>query len=130
VKYSSKVSPEWKAPLAGPATSWLGRRCAARRGAPARRGSRQRRLCRLEGDAQYLPGRTDTPGAHAYWITAITFILTRRPQRDFTRTRALIQLFQWALSKGRRQASALGYVPLSNAPSTRAARHQLTEFER
>ena len=73
---------------------------------------------------------TDAPGADAYPITATTFILVAKHQRDFTRTRALLQLFQWALFKGQRQASALGYVPLPNALSVRVARYWLTEFER
>jgi phosphate transport system substrate-binding protein len=73
---------------------------------------------------------TDAPGVGAYPITATTFILARKHQRDFTRIRALIQLFQWALFKGQRQASALGYVPLPNALSVRVARYWLTEFER
>ena len=73
---------------------------------------------------------TDAPGVNAYPITATTFILAHKHQRDFTRTRALIQLFQWALFKGQRQASALGYVPLPNALSVRVARYWLTEFER
>jgi len=73
---------------------------------------------------------TDAPGAGAYPITATTFILVPKHKPDFTRTRALLQLFQWALFKGQRQASALGYVPLPKDLSVRVARYWLTEFER
>ncbi len=72
---------------------------------------------------------TDAPGADAYPVTATTFILAPKHQRDFTRTRALLQLFQWALFKGQRQASALGYVPLPKSLSVLVARYWLTEFE-
>ena len=72
---------------------------------------------------------TDAPGADAYPITATTFILAPKHQPDFTRTRALLQLFQWALFKGQPQASALGYVPLPNNLSLLVARYWVTEFE-
>ncbi|HEY2658249.1 MAG TPA: phosphate ABC transporter substrate-binding protein PstS [Caulobacteraceae bacterium] len=55
---------------------------------------------------------TDAPGADAYPITATTFILAPKHEPDHSRTRALIQLFEWALFNGQAQAAALGYVPL------------------
>ena len=72
---------------------------------------------------------TDAPGADAYPITATTFILTPKHQNDFTRTRALIQLFEWALFNGQRQASALGYVPLPKRLAVRIANYWYTELQ-
>lgn len=73
---------------------------------------------------------TDAPGADAYPITATTFILTPRHQTDFTRTQALIQLFEYALFKGQPQASALGYVPLPKRLATRVATYWYAELQR
>ncbi len=72
---------------------------------------------------------TDAGGLNAYPITATTFVLAPKHQPDFTRTRALLQLFQWALFKGQRQAAELGYVPLPQGLALRVARYWLTEFE-
>jgi len=72
---------------------------------------------------------TDAPGTDAYPITATTFILMPKHQKDFTRGRALIQLFQWALFKGQAQASALGYVPLPKSLATRVAAYWYAQFQ-
>jgi phosphate transport system substrate-binding protein len=57
---------------------------------------------------------TDAPGEHAYPIVATVFALmpkTAAPRR----TRATLQLFDWALGSGERDAAALGYVALPPA---------------
>lgn len=72
---------------------------------------------------------TDAPGADAYPITATTFVLVPRHQNDFTRTRALVQLFEYALFKGQAQATALGYVPLPRKLATSVALYWTTEVQ-
>ena len=72
---------------------------------------------------------TDAPGANAYPITATTFILVPKHLHDFTRTRALIQLFEWALFDGQAQATALGYVPLPKALAIRVAGYWLSDIQ-
>ena len=71
---------------------------------------------------------TDAPGANAYPITATTFILLPKHQNDFSRTRALIQLFEWALFKGRSQATELGYVPLPSKLTLKIESYWLAEI--
>lgn len=71
---------------------------------------------------------TDAPGQDAYPISATTFVLVPKHQKDFTRTRALVQLFQWALLKGDAQARALGYVPLPKRLTVRVAAYWYTEL--
>lgn len=72
---------------------------------------------------------TDAPGPDAYPITATTFVLVPKHLNDFTKTRALVQLFEWALFKGQTQASALGYVPLPRPLAIRVARYWYTELQ-
>jgi phosphate transport system substrate-binding protein len=72
---------------------------------------------------------TDAPGADAYPITATTFVLVPRHQNDFTRTRALLQLFEYALFKGQPQATALGYVPLPQKLAARVALYWTTQVQ-
>ena len=73
---------------------------------------------------------TDAPGANAYPITATTFILVPKHLHNFTRTRALLRLFEWALFKGQDQAAALGYVPLPKSLTVRIEGYWLNEFQR
>lgn len=72
---------------------------------------------------------TDAPGANAYPITATTFVLVPKHQNDFSRTRALLQLFEWALYKGQAQASALGYVPLPGKLAVRVSAYWLSDIQ-
>jgi phosphate transport system substrate-binding protein len=72
---------------------------------------------------------TDAPGANAYPITATTFILVPKHSHDFTRTRALLQLFEWALYNGQSQASALGYVPLPRKLAVRVSAYWLSDIQ-
>ncbi|WP_157215311.1 phosphate ABC transporter substrate-binding protein PstS [Flavisphingomonas formosensis] len=72
---------------------------------------------------------TDAPGVDAYPITATTFVLVPRHINDFTRTRALLQLFEYALFKGQPQATALGYVPLPQKLAARVALYWTTEVQ-
>lgn len=72
---------------------------------------------------------TDAPGDSAYPITATTFILVPKHQNDFTRTRALLQLFEWSLYKGQAQASALGYVPLPTKLAVRVSAYWLSDIQ-
>ena len=72
---------------------------------------------------------TDAPGTDAYPITATTFILVPKHLKDFSRTRALIQLFEWALFKGQAEASRLGYVPLPPSLAARIAGYWASEIQ-
>ena len=72
---------------------------------------------------------TDAPGHDAYPITATTFVLMPKHLPDYTKNRALIHLFEWALFKGQAQATALGYVPLPRGLAIRVAAYWNTDLE-
>jgi phosphate transport system substrate-binding protein len=72
---------------------------------------------------------TDAPGADSYPITATSFILVRKRLPDHTHTRALLQLFEWALTHGQPQAASLGYVPLPNRLANRVELYWTTDIE-
>ena len=72
---------------------------------------------------------TDAPGHDAYPITATTFVLMPKHLPDYTKNRALIHLFEWALFKGQAQAEALGYVPLPRGLAIRVATYWNTELQ-
>ena len=72
---------------------------------------------------------TDAPGEEAYPITATTFVLIPKHQADYTRSRALIQLFAWALFEGQAQAAVLGYVPLPKSLAVRVAAYWNSDIQ-
>lgn len=72
---------------------------------------------------------TDAPGANAYPITATTFVLAPKRPNDFSKTRALLRMFEWSLFKGQAQAEKLGYVPLPPKVANLVAHYWLTEFK-
>jgi len=55
---------------------------------------------------------TDQPGAGSWPITAATFILLHREQKDCSRGRALLDYFRWCYEHGGDTARKLDYVPL------------------
>ena len=75
---------------------------------------------------------TDAPGPDAYPITATTFVLARKHPTSLTalQSRALRELFEWALFKGQDEATALGYVPLPHRLALRIEVYWLSEFPR
>ena len=54
----------------------------------------------------------DQPGADSWPLTAATFILLHREQRDCARARALLEFFDWCYRHGGDTAEKLDYVPL------------------
>ncbi len=58
---------------------------------------------------------TNAPGDGAYPITATVFVLMQKQPSSPRRSREALTFFKWALEKGNRDASALGYVPLPPA---------------
>ncbi len=72
---------------------------------------------------------TDAPGPDAYPIAATTFILVPRQKTDFSKTRALVQLFEFALFRGQGEATALGYVPLPPRLAAEVTSYWYTEMQ-
>ena len=55
---------------------------------------------------------TNAPGKDAYPITATTFVLMYKQPKNEARSKAALDFFRWALTKGQDQAKKLDYVPL------------------
>jgi phosphate transport system substrate-binding protein len=55
------------------------------------------------------------PGAKSWPITGATFILLPKKTDNAQSTADVLKFFDWALSKGQAQASALEYIPLPDA---------------
>ena len=58
---------------------------------------------------------TNAPGETAYPIAATVFVFMRKEASLVQRPRAALDLFQWALDHGAKDAAGLGYVPLPEA---------------
>ena len=55
---------------------------------------------------------TNAPGKDAYPITATTFVLMHKQPKDPAKSKASLDFFRWALTKGQDEARKLDYVPL------------------
>ena len=58
---------------------------------------------------------TDPPGADAYPIASMTYLLLRKTYDDAAKTAALIKFIWWAETDGQAKAAQLGYAPLPQA---------------
>jgi phosphate transport system substrate-binding protein len=78
------------------------------------------------GVAEQLPENSDfrisivdAPGAEAYPISSLTWLLIYEAQRDSVKGRKLVDFVRWALRDGAQYAAPLDYAPLPAALVTR-----------
>ena len=69
------------------------------------------------GFAQSMPDDfrvsiTDAPGAQAYSISGMTWLLVYEKQKDAEKGKKLVQFLDWMMREGQKSAAALGYAPL------------------
>ncbi|HYP25156.1 MAG TPA: phosphate ABC transporter substrate-binding protein PstS [Blastocatellia bacterium] len=55
---------------------------------------------------------TNAPGASAYPISAFTYLLVYKDQKEPVKGKALVDFLWWAIHDGQRMASEMGYAPL------------------
>ena len=55
---------------------------------------------------------TDSPGADAYPISGMTWLLVYEQQKDAEKGRKLVQFLDWMMHAGQKDAAALNYAPL------------------
>jgi phosphate transport system substrate-binding protein len=72
------------------------------------------------GVAQTMPGDfrvsiTNAPGAEAYPISSMTWLLVYEKQKDPEKGKKLVQFLDWMLHDGQKLAPALHYAPLPSA---------------
>ena len=58
---------------------------------------------------------TNAPGAAAYPIAGMTYLLLRKTYDDAAKTKALIRFVWWCETAGQTKATSLGYAPLPEA---------------
>ncbi len=66
----------------------------------------------LPSDTDYRISIVDPPGADAYPISSLTWLLVYEQQRDSTKGRRLADFLRWAFTEGEERAEALDYAPL------------------
>ena len=55
---------------------------------------------------------TDAPGAGAYPISGMTWLLVYEKQRDAAKGKKLVRFLEWMMHEGQKEAPALHYAPL------------------
>ena len=58
---------------------------------------------------------TNAPGADAYPISGMTWLLVYEKQKDAEKGKKLVQFLDWMMRDGQKNAAALGYAPLPEA---------------
>jgi phosphate transport system substrate-binding protein len=66
----------------------------------------------LPADTDFRVSIVNAPGAEAYPISSLTWILLYRNQPDSTKASQLLDFLRWALTEGDQEAAALDYAPL------------------
>jgi phosphate transport system substrate-binding protein len=74
---------------------------------------------------------TDAPGAEAYPISGMTWLLVYQKQKDAEKGKKLVQFVDWALHDGQKYASELHYAPLPEAVVQKemVALHKVTTMD-
>jgi len=62
---------------------------------------------------------TNATGKDSYPIATFTFLVLSQQLKDGQKKAALLQLFQWVLTFGQKECSALGYAPLPREVANR-----------
>ncbi|HVF89663.1 MAG TPA: phosphate ABC transporter substrate-binding protein PstS [Blastocatellia bacterium] len=63
---------------------------------------------------------TNAPGPDAYPVSAFTYLLVYKDQKDPVKGKALVDFLWWAIHDGQQMASEMGYAPLPAEVVTRA----------
>lgn len=69
----------------------------------------------LPANTDYRVSITNAPGANAYPISTMTWILLYRTPRDAAKGKKLVDFVRWGLTDGQRVEPALDYAPLPEA---------------
>ena len=72
-------------------------------------------VAELGASTDYRVSIVDAPGASAYPISSMTWLLVYRNQADAEKGRKLRDFLRWAYTEGEQQAAALDYAPLPDA---------------
>ena len=73
----------------------------------------------LPPDTDFRVSIVDAPGADAYPIASLTWLLIYQQQADSVKGRKLVDFVRWAMTEGDEQAASLHYAPLPAAVEER-----------
>ncbi len=76
-------------------------------------------LATLPANTDYRVSIANAPGANAYPISTMTWILVYRTQPDTAKGRKVVNFLRWGLTQGQAVEPALDYAPLPEAMTTR-----------
>ena len=76
-------------------------------------------LAALPPGTDYRISIANAPGANAYPISTMTWMLVYRTPRDTAKARKLVAFIRWGLTEGQRIEPTLDYAPLPTAVATR-----------
>ena len=76
-------------------------------------------LAALPANTDYRISIANAPGANAYPISTMTWMLLYRTPRDTAKSRKLVQFIRWGLTDGQAMEPSLDYAPLPAAMATR-----------
>ena len=65
--------------------------------------------------ADFRVSITNAPGADAYAISGMTWLLVYEKQKDAEKGKKLVKFLEWMIHDGQKNAAALGYAPLPEA---------------
>ena len=69
----------------------------------------------MDGSTDFRVSITDAPGATAYPIASMTYLLLRKTYDDPAKAKALVNFVWWGETVGQGKATSLGYAPLPEA---------------
>jgi phosphate transport system substrate-binding protein len=78
---------------------------------------------KLPPTSDYRISIVNAPGAQAYPISSLTWILVYKNQSNAAKGQKLVDFLKWALHEGEQSAAALDYAPLPAAMITRLESH-------
>ncbi|GAC1478888.1 MAG: phosphate ABC transporter substrate-binding protein PstS [Gemmatimonadaceae bacterium] len=76
-------------------------------------------IAALPENTDYRLSIVNAPGAEAYPIASLTWLLVYQKSSDAAKARKLVDFIRWALTDGEQQAAALDYAPLPASVTTR-----------
>jgi len=69
----------------------------------------------MDASTDFRVSITDAPGATAYPIASMTYLLLHKTYDDATKAKAIVNFVWWGETVGQAKATALGYAPLPEA---------------
>ncbi|GAC1684646.1 MAG: phosphate ABC transporter substrate-binding protein PstS [Gemmatimonadaceae bacterium] len=83
-------------------------------------------ISKLPEDTDYRLSIVNSPGADAYPIASLTWLLIYQKSSHPAKAKKLVDFIRWALTEGEQQAASLDYAPLPGAVTARLTKRLST----